>query len=451
MAKRYQIGWVVVLVCICYTAWADNTRLIIEHVTCIDGTGRQAIKDVSVLVQGEHIAEIKRGSFSQAQIKDAQIINGRGKYLIPGLIDVHVHLVGSVKVAKGGLRKASPDPKKGKRALAGYLYSGVTSIYDSGNVPNYIFSLRKQERAGKIDSPRLFATGGIVTYPGSHGSAIGATLVTDWPEAIPMLDKHINMQPDMLKLTLEDRGWGMRPAIPILPLPLMVKIVEYYNDHGIRVTVHAASEVRAREAISTGVDALSHPVITGPVSTKFVKFMAAKKIPMATTLTIGENYSRLAEKPDFLDQSLYQAILPEKEIEQLKTVTRKKYQEDNWTWWMKLMTPVAQENIRRLNESGAVLALGTDQSNGAAVHREMELLVAAGIPTLEVIKMATLNGAKFLGKEDSFGSITEGKLADMVLLEANPITDINNAKKIHSVIKGGQIINRSGLNLPVNE
>ena len=117
---------------------------------------------------------------------------------------------------------------------------------------------------------------------------------------------------------------------------------------------------------------------------------------------------------------------------------------------MKLMTPVAQDNLRQINAAGGILALGTDQTSGPAVHREMELLAAAGIPALDIIRIATLHGAKFLGKEDELGSIQEGKLADMVLLDADPLEDINNAKKIHLVIKNGSVIDTKKLDLPVN-
>ena len=231
----------------------------------------------------------------------------------------------------------------------------------------------------------------------------------------------------------------------------MEKIIAYYNDRGIRTTSHTASELRARQAISVGIDSLSHPVITGPISESFAKFMAVKQVPMATTLTIGENYSRLAEHPEFLDQALYQAVLTKDEIEQLKTETRKQYQERTWTWWMKIMTPIAQENLRQLNAAGAVIALGTDQSSGPAVHREMELLVAAGISSMDVLRMATLNAAKFLGKDNELGSISEGKLADMVLLDKDPIVDIDNAKMINLVIKNGEVIDRGKLLIPANQ
>lgn len=104
-----------------------------------------------------------------------------------------------------------------------------------------------------------------------------------------------------------------------------------------------------------------------------------------------------------------------------------------------------------INEAGGVLVAGTDQSSGPALHRELELLAMAGIPTADIIRIATLNGAIFLGKERELGSIEEGKIADMVLLAADPLADINNAKQIVEVFKAGRIVDRSRLNLPVNE
>ena len=112
---------------------------------------------------------------------------------------------------------------------------------------------------------------------------------------------------------------------------------------------------------------------------------------------------------------------------------------------MKIMTPIAQENIRQIHEAGGVIALGTDQTIGPAVHRELELLAAAGIKPLDIITIATRNGAIFLGKEKSLGTIEEGKLADLILLNADPTTDINNVKAIHAVIKNGEMIDRQSL------
>jgi imidazolonepropionase-like amidohydrolase len=114
---------------------------------------------------------------------------------------------------------------------------------------------------------------------------------------------------------------------------------------------------------------------------------------------------------------------------------------------MKVMTPVAQENLRKLHDGGAILVVGTDQSSGPAVHRELELLAAAGLPPLAIVRMATLNGAVFLGREKDMGSIEVGKLADAVLLNADPGQNIENARDIALVVKGGAIIDESQLQL----
>jgi imidazolonepropionase-like amidohydrolase len=114
---------------------------------------------------------------------------------------------------------------------------------------------------------------------------------------------------------------------------------------------------------------------------------------------------------------------------------------------MRVMTPIAMENVRKVVAAGGVAALGTDQSSGPAAHRELELLVKAGIPPLQVIKIATHNGAVFLGKADDMGSVEEGKLADLVLLKADPLADIDNTKAIALVMKNGKIIDESKLPL----
>src|SRR5262249_51556156 len=151
-----------------------------------------------------------------------------------------------------------------------------------------------------------------------------------------------------------------------------------------------------------------------------------------------DNYNRLVEHPEYLDQPLYVASFSPAERAQLKTKTRAEWKARSWTAWMKVMNPVAQENVRKIHAAGGVVACGTDQSSGADTQRELELLAAAGISPLDVIRIATYNSAVFLGKADQLGSIDAGKLADLVLLSKDPAADINNAKSIVFVMKGGQ-------------
>ena len=410
----------------------------IEHVTLIDGTGHAPQSEMTVAVDGDRIVSVTPSAIAPSP--KGRRIDGRGKYLMPGLMDVHIHL-------HGGVDQKTDTVESRTQALAGFLYSGVTTVYDAGNQADIILPLRAAERAGQIASPRIFATGNLITYPGSHGTNM-AVNIQDFEKDKDKLDKHIaEQQPDVVKLTLEEEGWGARPMITLMPEPLLRDIIRYYNLHGIRTTIHVSSELRAEEAIFAGTDSLAHPVIQGPVSDSFVKLMGAKKVPFASTLTIGENYSRLAEHPEFLDQPLYAATFSPADRQTLKTRIRAEYQTRLWTAWMKLMTPVAEENIRKVWAAGGVVAMGTDQSSGPASQRELELLVQGGLKPFDVLTIATHNGAVLLGKADSLGSVEPGKLADLLLLNADPTADIENVKKIAFVMKGGQIIDESKLPL----
>ena len=427
-----------------FTVVSAQSTISIEHVTLIDGTGRAAVANACVVLTGDRITKVAGCPVSVPA--GARRIEGRGKFLIPGLMDVHVHLRGG-----GGFDGTeAANERVGIRHLQSYIYSGVTTILDCGNNPDFIFKLRDMERSGQIVSTRLLAVGGIVTYPGSHGSSRFATLVDSWPQAISKLDEAIARKPDMLKLTYDEHGWGTRPMITLLPVDLMQHVVRYYNEHGIRTTAHISNERRAIEAIFAGVDTLAHPVIQGPVSDNFVRLMKSKLTPEATTLTVGENYSRLAEHPEYLDQPLYRDTVEPDEIQRLKTVESARQKENRWAWWMKVMTPVAQDNVKKIDAAGGIMALGTDQSSGPAVHRELELIAGGGVSPLNAIRIATLNSAIFLGRERDLGSIEEGKIADLVLLNSDPVIDINNIKHIDLVVKNGDIVDRSKLDLPVN-
>jgi imidazolonepropionase-like amidohydrolase len=424
-------------------ACADS--LVIEHVTLLDGVHAPQ-PDMTVAVDGARIAAVTPSALAR-DLKGHRI-DGRGRFLMPGLMDVHIHLRGGFDPGPTpDGEPAPPNRQEGVEALASFLYAGVTTVVDVGNRPEHILPLRADERAGRILSPRIYATGNLITYPGSHGDRI-AVRISDFEKDKALLERHIaEQQPDILKLTLEEEGWGSRPMVPLMPVELLGKIIRYYNLHGIRTTVHVSSELRSLEAIYAGSDTLAHPVIQGPVSDSFVKLMAAKKTPFASTLTIGDNYSRLVEHPEYLDQPLYVASFSAADREQLKTKTRAEWQARTWTAWMKVMTPIAEENVRKVHAAGGVVACGTDQSSGAATHRELELLAEAGIAPLDIIRIATYNGAVFLGKSDQLGSIDTGKLADLVLLAKDPSTDINNAKSIVLVMKNGQVIDESQLPL----
>jgi len=441
---------------------AHAEPVIIDHVTLIDGTGRPPKPDMAVVIDGGKFTMVGPSILAKDMV--GRRIDGTGKYLIPGLMDIHIHLAGfsrgKDKAWVPGSKSTDKwvvDRKEGLQALASYLYCGVTTVLDVGNIPENILPLRADERAGKILAPHIFATGNLVTYPGSHGTDI-AVNVSSWPEAEAQLQAQFDSQhPDVQKITYDDEGWGSRPLIPILPRDLLEHIIRFYNLHGVRTTIHISNEARALEAIYSGVDTLAHTPIQGPVTEGFVKMAVAKQIPMATTMTIGDNYSRVHEHPEYLDQPFYVATISAEERARLKKLAAdggetalrgsKALYQKSWRMWMKTQTPILQDNLRRIDEAGGVIATGTDTSNGANEHREMELLAQAGVPPLHIIRAATYNAARLLGKQETMGSIEEGKIADAVLLDADPLADIDNTKDIAMVMKAGEIIDESKLDL----
>jgi imidazolonepropionase-like amidohydrolase len=436
---------------ICCVIWfalstaATAADLLIENVTLIDGTGRAPIPGASVLVTDGRISRVTSDTI--AAPARVERVDGTGKFLIPGLFDVHIHIPkgpATPEVA-GGF-----DRQVGLESLHSFLYSGVTSVYDAGNHPDYSMTLRAEERAGRIVSPRIFATGGGVTYPKSWGASPGAVLVSSWPAGAKALDANFARQPDLQKITYENFGAGANAWVPSFPEELMVQIIAYAGQQGIRTTVHISDESHARVVVAAGAETLAHPVPGGRLTDEFVNILAEKGVIVATTLAVFDNIVRIVEDPSFLDQPLFRAVIAAQEIEKLKTESRKRYAAIGWGTWFKTILPYAQQNVGRIHRAGGIVALGTDRHYGPLTQRELELVVEAGIPALEALKIATLNSAAYVGVADRLGSIEQGKLADMVLLTADPTLDIRNARQIAAVFKAGERIDRGALNLPVN-
>lgn len=441
MLKR-MLTWAAIVVAVSGVALAQGpARVAIRGVTLVDGTGRPPVPGTTVVIEGNRIAAV--GTSVQPP-PGAQVIDGTGKFLMPGLIDAHIHLRGG----RGGNRPAAEQERDAVRALHSYLYAGVTTVFDAGNRADFIMGLRAKEQGGTIVSPRILATGGTVASPNGHG---GPYTIEAWPADRKLLDDHLATKPDLAKIGQDEHGWGTRPLINQLPVDLLETIIRYYHSKGVRVIIHTSDERTSLDAIYAGADTLAHPVIQAPVSEEYLRMIAVKRVPTVSTLTIGENYSRLADHPEFVDEPLYRDTFEPEERRRLKTEESATQKENRWAAWMKVMTPVAQNNMKRLNDVGKdIVAAGTDQTSGPALHRELELLAGGGISPADVVVIATRNAARALGRLESLGTIEVGKLADLVLLNADPTTDVQHIKRIEAVIKDGRLIDRAKLDLPVN-
>lgn len=412
---------------------AAAERYAIRDVTLIDGTGRPASAHRTVLVDGDRIAAI---GGARLPVGKTRIIDGRGKYLIPGMIDTHIHLR---DVGPDG-KKRSMDVASARAALAGFLALGFTTVADLGNLPGTVQIVRN---ADPRISARLLIAGRVFTAPGGRNADIGIAVTSADPL---LLARHrAEEQPDLIKIVEDSGGFGGQSTAAALAVDLMRAIVDDEHRHGLRVVVHVARESDARNAIAAGVDGLAHPVWAEVESEDFVRLMARRRIPFATTLAIADQYGRLVHHPDYLDRPDYALVLTAAERNRLRTTQRADFANQPVAAWREAMLPTEMSNIVRIVRAGGVAALGTDLVSGASSHREMQLLCQAGLSPLQVIRIATLNAAIFLGRDRDLGSVAPGKVADLVLLNSDPSVDIDAAEDIALVIHHGFVVDRARL------
>lgn len=440
---------VLIAACISISS-AFGTDLAITNVTVIDGTGGPNTPNQTVLVENGLITTIAAADEIQLS-PGARLINGSGKFLMPGWIDAHIHLIGA-----GQWRGLDNPPgveidfNAALSARHGFLYVGVTSVYDAGNNPDLILEMRRRERAGEIVSPRIFATGHALSWPGGWmAGTFHGVGVPDWPETKKVLDAQIAVQPDIQKLVIEPFGMGPNPVAPSLPDDVMAKMVAYLNEHGVRTAVHATKELAAQAAIEAGISVLAHPVSTARVNPSFTAMLAERQMPVATTLSVFDEIIRFGDDPEVINTPLNNFVLGPEEVAARQAKGPPLYASMGWTTWFKALSPYLKENVRNLYDAGGLLVVATDRSNGPAYFRELELIAELGIPANEIVRMGTRNGATFLGRDD-LGMVAVGMRADLVLLDADPSVDIRNARTVNAVIKEGRVVDRTALSLPGN-
>ena len=427
---------------------ANGDALLIKNVTVIDGTGRPAQAGHWVLVEGGRITQIRDRSIKAP--KGAVVVDGRGKFLIPGLIDTHVHLEGGRKGAMGTDRALVIDKDTGRRMLHGYLYSGVTSIYDCGNHDKFIFAMRDDERSGRMVSPRVYATGHLITRTGGYAASGGGANVDTAEQGMRDLDVLLPQKPDLVKFTLATRSIGSTVQVPPMDVDVLRQLFLYANERGFRTTIHAVEQHHARAAVEAGVNAMAHPVYLTETDDKLAPLIAARGVPVSTTMIVLKNIGMVATDPSFFEEPLYKAVMAAEDLAFYRDSERKRYLALGMARWGDEAFGFASRNVKKIYDAGGTLAMGTDRTIGPSVHQELELIAGLGIPNLDVIKISTLNAAKYIGVDADLGSIEEGKRADMVMLNADPIADIRNSKAIGTVILGGRVIDRTTLDIPGN-
>jgi imidazolonepropionase-like amidohydrolase len=383
-------------------------------------------------------------------------VDGRGGTLLPGLIDIHTH-TGSTPRPPWQVG-ALPDIDDN---LGAFLYAGVTTVLDLGNLTPAIFRTRERVTSGALLGPTLYAAGPVFTAPGGHPAEVlrawlpwylrwyvlpRATREVAQPdEARRAVELLLVEHPNVLKIAVDT---GAEGTVPRLDPATIAAIVGAGHAAGVRSIAHIGSSGEAIDVVRGGVDALAHSPWREPISDEAVAVIAAAHVPVVPTLTIWDAASAPRSGPaDFLPI--------EREVahrEDLAALLAPFPALDPETAAFVRVAAAAHEarrqNVAKLRAAGVPLLVGSDGCNagqfpGAGLHRELAALVQAGLPPGEALRAATWENARFLGGEGAdFGEISLGKRADLVLVDGDPTADISALGRISRVILGGTVLER---------
>ncbi|GEM_PF-42322 len=433
--------------------------LVIRGGRVIDGTGRAPIDNAVVIIEGEKIKAVL--GEREATIPDgARAIAARGKTILPGLIDVHVHLGGSAGAA------TSPEeytPARELHDLKAYLFSGVTTIKSLGDMEERILDLRAREWAGDLLAPRLFAVGKVFTAPGGHPVS---TIFAGAPDfvvdaAVFQVKTEEQARAGVRALAADgvdgikaiyDGGTPERP-LPKLDRSLLAAIIDEAHKTGLRVSVHCGTGQDVREAVLAGADGIEH-ADQEDLDDETIALMAERGVFYSPTLAVFEALLNLAKGLRPADDPLVRACVLPTILTGLTAssspMLRRLREHPRAVIQLEHRLQAAKMNVRRARAAGVKIVTGTDAGNpgtfhGPALHRELALLVEAGLTPLETIIAATRQAADYLGAGDRLGTIEPGKLADIVILDGDPLKDISATERIWKVIRGGRVIDRQRL------
>ena len=402
--------------------------LALTNVRLIDGTGHDPIENMAIILDGNRIKNV---GLVTSYPDNTNVVDLRGLTVMPGLIDCHLHL--------GGLTVDKPGKAIGKVSLkdmASFFFdysrnyahrrwlaieNGVTTIRSAGDHYPHIIRLRDKIAAGKLSGPRIFAPGPTITAPGGHPAGTiykgnryiiknATRQIAEVSSAREEVRRLVEGGVDCIKAIYSDiNPMDITHKVPRLSLDVLEVLANEAHQYNLRLMVHTGSPKETMDAIKAGADSIEHGILPGGDSTEFeddlVKMMLNKGTFFVPTLAIA--WANKDAYPDLFAG--------------LKTT------------------------LRKLHDAGVNMAAGTDSGTpgvviGKGLHKELELMVEAGMSPMEAITAGTRNAADNLGKANDLGTIESGKLADIIAVSGDPLKDIRDTRGIKLVIKDGKIL-----------
>jgi imidazolonepropionase-like amidohydrolase len=412
---------------------------VLKNFTLIDGSGGPAVANAAMVIDNGRIVRVGSAERLTAPA-GAQVIDLGGKFVMPGIINLHGHVGNTVDLTQDAKFFTRENIEKNLRTYASY---GVTTVLSLGTDQDLIFRIRDEQHAGRPVYTRVYTAGQGFTLKGGVGGMPPVTYNLEDAGEIPKdVDALAAKKVDIVKVWVDD-ALGHRKKIPF---EMTKAIIDNAHRDGLRVDAHIFYLDDAKQLVNAGLDALAHSVRDQPVDQDLIDSMKKHGTwQSAATLTREASMFVYAKPPAFLaDPFFTRSVSPAA----IATLTDPDYQKKiaadpdfpKYEGFLRM----AQKNLKRLADAGIPYGFGTDTGPpgrfaGFFEQWELELMVDAGLTPSQVITAATKSSAEFL-RAKGLGTLEAGKWADLIVLNADPRANIRNTRSIEAVyIAGNQV------------
>ncbi|MFN0178260.1 MAG: amidohydrolase family protein [Gemmatimonadales bacterium] len=437
----------------------------------IDGTGQPPIENAVVIMRGDRI--VAAGPADRVSVpRDATVVRVDGKTVMPGMIESNGHVVfsGQANHTAYWAKRWPQYYEIGARNLQTNLMQGVTTIRDTMDPLEELLRLRAAVQAGTIAGSRLFVCGTILNYPGIHG-LYGDAFKTNSAEVQALSPADVAKARAAMALPIRDAAHGREvvaqyaargvdfikvsaysgPANvpPVLSTEALKEIVTEAHRHGLPVTTHTMTNESVQAVLDAGVDAMEHPELMDDATQAelpdaVVQQIVRQKVYSIPLIVAFEVYSRYLDHPSRLEDPFYIRNAPADMVQEAR----------EWVAFQREANPMVgrewdkryqlgRRNLKKLIAAGAPIAMGIDKGTTLNFHesanhvRELEIYVELGMSTMDAIVSATRRGAELLKKDAELGTIGTGKLADVIVIDGDPLERISALRNVEMVFKGG--------------
>ena len=409
--------------------------LLLKNVNVVDPKSKTIFKR-DILIQNGIIKSVSEKSEESIVNFQGQTFDLTGKYLSPSFSDMHAHanvnqglndtyqVLGFDGVAKLNLR------------------AGVTTMLDLFNQEDEIFAYRNSQKIELLNGAELFSAGAMFTCKGDHGTqypGVSVHEINNPTEAEIEIAKIAKLRPDVIKIVY-DHAW---PQTPSMNKETMSAALASAKKLGIKSVVHIGKWEDAREAVLAGATAITH-LHFSEIPDDIAILLGEKRVWIIPTLSVQSDLYNFVNNPDILKSPLALRLVPKDILDSYSHFNPEASKYMKWFYEFQKTNKIHfQNSLKKLADAGARVLTGTDVPNigtlvGFSIHREMKLLVEAGLSPWQALEAATTLPGEFLGL--SYG-VTPGSIANLVVLSDSPIENIDNTQKIKMVIQHGNLVN----------